>query len=277
MIGIYKITSPTKNIYIGQSINIEQRFKDYKRLHCKEQHRLYNSLKKHGVSKHKFEILEQCDVHLLNEKERYYQDLFSVINKNGMNLVLTKTSDRSGVLTKNVRDKISLSKKGKKRKPFSDEWKKNMGIARKGKKGVPRTQEWKKRISDSKKGIKVNPNVIKMLAILNSTPVYQFDLKGILIKKHESLIVASKEVNISASCICNCLAGRQNITAGFLWSKTNTVVIKEKRDGKKIINTLNGDIYTSIKKASESENIPYTILWNRLNGLSKTYTHLQYL
>jgi len=28
-IGIYKITSPTHRIYIGQSINIEQRWKGY--------------------------------------------------------------------------------------------------------------------------------------------------------------------------------------------------------------------------------------------------------
>ena len=33
MIGIYKITSPNKKIYIGQSINIEKRFKWYLRLY----------------------------------------------------------------------------------------------------------------------------------------------------------------------------------------------------------------------------------------------------
>jgi len=35
MIGIYKITSPSNKVYIGQSINIEKRFKSYKRYDCK--------------------------------------------------------------------------------------------------------------------------------------------------------------------------------------------------------------------------------------------------
>ena len=39
MIGIYKITSPTKRIYIGQSINIEKRFKSYEKLNCKSSDR----------------------------------------------------------------------------------------------------------------------------------------------------------------------------------------------------------------------------------------------
>ena len=54
MIGIYKITSPTNKIYIGQSIDIENRFTKYKSLDCKNQVRLYNSLKKYGFDKHKF-------------------------------------------------------------------------------------------------------------------------------------------------------------------------------------------------------------------------------
>ena len=32
MIGIYKITSPNGKIYIGQSINIDRRFKSYRKL-----------------------------------------------------------------------------------------------------------------------------------------------------------------------------------------------------------------------------------------------------
>jgi group I intron endonuclease len=79
MIGIYKITSPTKKIYIGQSVNIEKRILSYKGLHCKNQTIIYNSLKKYGVDKHKFEILCECEISELNDKERYYQDLYSAI------------------------------------------------------------------------------------------------------------------------------------------------------------------------------------------------------
>ena len=69
MIGIYKITSPTNKIYIGQSINIHQRWKSYHSLNCKQQKILYVSLKKYGVDKHKFEIQEQCIRESLNDNE----------------------------------------------------------------------------------------------------------------------------------------------------------------------------------------------------------------
>ena len=73
MIGIYKITSPTNKIYIGQSTNIKQRWNDYnKMIRCKRQTRLYNSLKKYGPKNHIFEILEEC-----SESQLFHQmDLF---------------------------------------------------------------------------------------------------------------------------------------------------------------------------------------------------------
>ena len=51
MIGIYKITSPTKKVYIGQSVDIEKRFYTYKKMLCKQQVKLYNSFQKYGVDK----------------------------------------------------------------------------------------------------------------------------------------------------------------------------------------------------------------------------------
>ena len=47
MIGIYKITNPKEKVYIGQSIDIEKRWKRYYyTLNCKSQTALYRSLKK---------------------------------------------------------------------------------------------------------------------------------------------------------------------------------------------------------------------------------------
>jgi len=59
MIGIYKIINPFGKIYIGQSVNIEKRFKTYKALskNVIGQTKLYRSLKKYGAENHKFEIL----------------------------------------------------------------------------------------------------------------------------------------------------------------------------------------------------------------------------
>jgi len=108
MIGIYKITSPTNKVYIGQSVDINRRFKFYLKLHhCKFQVALYNSFKKHNVNNHTFEIIEECNIELLNERERYWQDFYNVIGINGLNCRLTKTNDRSGVMSIESRKKMS--------------------------------------------------------------------------------------------------------------------------------------------------------------------------
>ena len=112
MTGIYKITSPSKKIYIGQSVDIERRFRTYKSLGCKTQIILYNSLLKYGIDKHKFEILCECNIEELNDKERYYQELYDVINNTGLNCRLTTSSDSSGKLSKETRNKMSIARKG---------------------------------------------------------------------------------------------------------------------------------------------------------------------
>ena len=146
MIGIYKITSPTGKVYIGQSVNIERRFSYYKGLHCKSQTALYNSLLKHGFDKHIFEVLEYCDILDLNEKERYYQDLYSVINSNGLNCILTRSSDKSGIYSIETTRKMSMALKGRK---MTKEQVNRMSIY---KTGLKHSEETKNKISLAHKG-----------------------------------------------------------------------------------------------------------------------------
>jgi group I intron endonuclease len=86
MIGIYKITNPEKEIYIGQSTNIEKRFETYKKHYCKEQTKLYESLKKYGWFYHSFEIIEECKEEELNKKEQYWIKQYNCV-LNGMNCI----------------------------------------------------------------------------------------------------------------------------------------------------------------------------------------------
>ena len=109
MIGIYKITSPLGKIYIGQSIDIDYRFYVYKKLKCKQQLRIYNSFLKHGVDNHVFEVIEECNVEFLNERERYWQDYYNVLGKKGLNCILVSTNECSKVLSKETKSKISNS------------------------------------------------------------------------------------------------------------------------------------------------------------------------
>ena len=93
--GIYKITNQVnQKAYIGQSINIEKRWKDHirtSRLTSSEQynHPFYQAIRKYGLENFKFEILEECLVSKLDERERYYINYFGtypISNNRGYNL-----------------------------------------------------------------------------------------------------------------------------------------------------------------------------------------------
>ena len=74
MVGIYKITNPSGKVYIGQSVNIESRKNNYIKLHKNSiGPKLYNSLLKHGWEQHDFNIIEECLIEDLNEREEYWK------------------------------------------------------------------------------------------------------------------------------------------------------------------------------------------------------------
>lgn len=169
MIGIYSITSPTGKVYIGQSIDIEHRWKGYFRGKFTSQRRLYSSLMKYGTDNHEFRVVEECDIEKLNQRERHWQDYFDATGKDGLNCILTKTNDRSGVGQKHSDEekrKISEANKGKvmsdesneknrsahKGRKHSDEAKRNMSISRKGKKHKPMSEQGRSNISIGSKG-----------------------------------------------------------------------------------------------------------------------------
>lgn len=116
MTGIYKIESPSGKIYIGSSVNIYHRIKYYKSKNCKGQRKLFNSIEKYGWGNHKFEILEECTVDKLYERERYYGDKYDVLGDNGLNLILPKIGEVKVGISEETRNKMSESKKGEKNK-----------------------------------------------------------------------------------------------------------------------------------------------------------------
>ena len=82
MIGIYKITNPKGKVYVGQSINIEKRWKTYKRAQpneLRDQRKLLHSLNKYGSENHIFEVLEECLESVINEKEIFWIEHFDSI------------------------------------------------------------------------------------------------------------------------------------------------------------------------------------------------------
>jgi group I intron endonuclease len=107
IIGIYKISNPLNKIYIGQSINITYRNKQYKSpSNYKNQTKLRNSINKYGLDNHKFEVIEECETKELNNRERYWQNYYDSF-KNGLNCKLTTSNDKSGEVSQATKDMTS--------------------------------------------------------------------------------------------------------------------------------------------------------------------------
>ena len=80
--GIYKITNiKTKECYIGQAIHIKDRWVEHVKcglgIDTPAGNKLYKAIQEFGLWNFSFEVLEECPREQLNEKEKYYIDLYS--------------------------------------------------------------------------------------------------------------------------------------------------------------------------------------------------------
>jgi group I intron endonuclease len=234
MIGIYKITSPSEKIYIGQAVDIERRKKEYIGLHCKNQTKLYNSLVKYGFSEHIFEVIEECNIEELNVRERHWQDYYKVLEE-GLNLRLTGTEDASGRQAKDTIEKRAV----KNRKPVLQyttdgvlvrEWKSGReatyilkipggGITNccKGKLKSAGGFIWKYKTGEVKKEILVD-------SVNNEKSILQYSKEGILIKEWKSITRAGNSLGIDKGGITMCCKHLYKSLGGFIWRyKTDNV------------------------------------------------------
>lgn len=85
MIGIYKITKISNGkSYIGQSNNIERRFKEHQQKGSLSRIPLDIAIQKYGIYAFTYEVLEECPLDKLNERESYWIKYYDTIN-NGYN------------------------------------------------------------------------------------------------------------------------------------------------------------------------------------------------
>jgi hypothetical protein len=251
MIGIYKITSPTNRVYVGQSINIEKRFKQYKNLqNVSEQKALYNSFLKYGVSNHTFEVIEECEINLLNERERFYQEFYDVLNK-GLNCFLTNTDEKKRIFSKETKEKMKESAKNK---FFSESHRKNIGIA-----------VSKRDFIISFKGKKHNKNTKKLLSerqkgVLN----HNFGKKASNLTKEKMSLKSKGEKNA--------MFGRKHSIETILKIQQNRTKPKNKK-GVIVLDLSNGIFYYSIKETSKISGINYVTLFAKLNNKIKNNTN----
>ena len=89
MIGIYKITNQiTNKVYIGQSIDIQQRWKQHKHQakNNRKNNKLYWAMRKYGIENFLFQTIEQCEFsqQQLDNRQRYWIEYYNSY-ENGYN------------------------------------------------------------------------------------------------------------------------------------------------------------------------------------------------
>tara|TARA_B110001452_G_C15051819_1_gene367305 strand:+ start:91 stop:720 length:630 start_codon:yes stop_codon:yes gene_type:complete len=194
MVGIYKITSPSGKIYIGQSINIEKRKKTYKYFdtNCIGP-KISNSIKKYGWENHTHEVLEECEKDKLYEKENYWKVL--TIEKYGWeNSLFCNLHDvgSNGPLSNHIKQKLIGQKRTEKTKQKMREAKIGKPSSFKGKKHNPKS---KQKMREAKIGKPSNRK---------KTPILQYDLDMNLIKEWDSISILKENGFSSHSIIRTC-------------------------------------------------------------------------
>jgi group I intron endonuclease len=197
MIGIYKITNPKGKIYIGQTIDIQRRVYQYEKFNCKEQPKLYNSLKKYGFENHQIELIYECDIESLTFFERYYQELYNSTENDNLNCFLVTTADKSGRHTEETKRKMSESAKGKKK---SAEHIAKLPQNQKGYKGKKRSEETK---------LKQSLNSAK------ARKVYQYTKDNEFVKEWRNVSEAQRCLGIKN--ISSAALGKIPSSGGFKW------------------------------------------------------------
>ena len=189
--GIYKITSPTGRVYVGQTRSMPKRLNSYKNGYTEKQPRLHRSINKHGWSNHTFDIIEECSILLLNEREIFWGKKLDVLGKNGLNCKIGERTQ--AIVSPEVGRRISASKIGM---IFSEEHKRKLSEAHKGKK---LTKEHHDKILKASIIAKYKP-----IICVNTGEVF------------ESVKAAAEHFNTKFNNISNVLQGWSKSTCGGL-------------------------------------------------------------
>lgn len=226
MIGIYKITNPNQNSYIGQSRDIEHRFYYYKLSNewIKEQRKLYNSIKKYGVENHVFEIIEECTEDIINDREIYWIEFYDSV-KNGLNL---KYGGIGGRHSEETKQNISKALMGKKQS------KETIEKRSKALKGQKRSEYTKQLMSEAGKNREINWGDKISQAKQNSTYIFtqehkdkiskssphsksiqQYHPNGTLINTFSSAMEAMKQTGVKNDNISQNLRGKSKSAGGI--------------------------------------------------------------
>ena len=101
MIGIYKIINKINGkIYVGQSIDIEERWKQHEYKAFNINSNAYNSaihqaFRKYGVENFEYQVIELCSIEELDTKEIYWIEKLNTLAPSGYNILPGGQKNRS--------------------------------------------------------------------------------------------------------------------------------------------------------------------------------------
>lgn len=116
--GIYKITNKINGkCYIGQSNDINRRWRQELSPNAKLNPHLARAFEKYGTDNFEFEIIEECQRELLNEREQFWINIYNSADKNfGYNKTLGGDGNlgRHFIMSEEQKEKIRKANTGRK-------------------------------------------------------------------------------------------------------------------------------------------------------------------
>lgn len=243
MIAIYKITSPSGKVYIGQTCRPKKRITQYRNLQCKGQPGIYRSLLKYGWNQHVFEVIHElpsdCEQSVVNNYEILYYELYLTCGASMLNMM---GPGIGGKMSEQAKEKIRQKAIGRKHKPdtlikisnisrgkkFSDDHRIKLSKANKGKggrlsfSGKQHSEATKIKMKNAQTGKVFSEshrfNISNAQKGLRNKQVYQYSLDKKLVKIWGSVKEAGDSLNISKGNISNCALGKIKTFKKHFWS-----------------------------------------------------------